>query len=280
MDRDAHEQNRRSWNAAVPAHNRHKGDQAGRLRAGRSTLFPTERALLGPIEGLDLAHLQCNCGQDSLSLALLGARVTGVDISDAAIDFARVLSRDSGVPASFVRADLHDFLATTPARFDLCFSSYGWLGWLSELRAWAQGLHRVLRPGGRFVAVEFHPTAFLFDPKWRRSYPHSSGGRPIVEAEGVGDYVAASQGALSPGGAIDAAPFANPHPTQEFAWSLGDLLTALIDAGLRIERFEEHPYANGWRGFEDMEPLPGERWRAPAGTPDLPLMFGLVARRP
>src|SRR5205823_5625998 len=124
--RTLHEDNRRSWNSATRAHNSHKGDQAAFLRNGGSTLFPEELELLGEVDGKRLVHLQCNSGQDSLSLAKLGAQVTGVDISDEAIAFARSLSTDTGIPAHFVRSDLFDWFDRTAAagtRFDLAFSS-------------------------------------------------------------------------------------------------------------------------------------------------------------
>src|SRR5918998_3195886 len=98
-----HEENRQSWNAATEAHNSHKRDQAAFLRNGGSTLFPEEIALLGDIAGRTLMHLQCNAGQDSLSLAARGAIVTGVDISDTAIAFARQLSADADISATFHR---------------------------------------------------------------------------------------------------------------------------------------------------------------------------------
>ena len=111
-----HEANRLAWNAATAAHNSHKQDQAGFLRRGGSTLFPEEVGLLGDIAGRRLLHLQCNAGQDTLSLAKLGAVATGVDISDEAIQFARKLSADSGIPAAFHRADVYDWLAEAADR--------------------------------------------------------------------------------------------------------------------------------------------------------------------
>jgi len=107
-NRALHEANRASWNAATLAHNSHKGDQASYLREGGCTLFPEELTLLGDLQGKDLVHLQCNAGQDTLSLARRGARVTGVDISDEAISFARELSRQAGLPATFHRRDVYD----------------------------------------------------------------------------------------------------------------------------------------------------------------------------
>ncbi|MCD2105892.1 methyltransferase domain-containing protein [Rhodococcus erythropolis] len=112
---DAVEMNRLSWNAATVAHNSHKGDQAQFFRNGGSTLFPEEVALLGEIAGSSILHLQCNSGQDSLSLAALGANVTGVDLSDSAIDFARTLSADSGIAAEFERGEVSGWLREAAA---------------------------------------------------------------------------------------------------------------------------------------------------------------------
>src|SRR5688500_7390031 len=126
--KELHEDNRLAWNAATLAHNSHKADQATFLREGGSTLFDTELELLGDIAGKSLVHLQCNAGQDSPSLARRGATVTGVDISAEAITCARQLSADSGIPATFVRADVYDWLAAAAqqmARYDPIFSSYG-----------------------------------------------------------------------------------------------------------------------------------------------------------
>lgn len=108
MRKDLHETNRLAWNEATRAHNSHKADQARFLREGGSTLFPEELKLLGDVAGLSLLHLQCNAGQDTLSLARRGASVTGVDISDEAIAFARRLSAESGIPGTFHRADVYD----------------------------------------------------------------------------------------------------------------------------------------------------------------------------
>src|SRR5581483_7586423 len=103
MRKELHEENRLSWNAATVAHNSHKGDQAAFFRKGGSTLRPEELELLGDVRGQAIVHLQCNSGQDTLSMARLGAVMTGVDISDTAIDFARQLSQDSGIPAQWQR---------------------------------------------------------------------------------------------------------------------------------------------------------------------------------
>ena len=177
IKKELHEENRLSWNEATKAHNSHKGNQAKFFREGGNTLFPEEKELLGNITNLSLIHLQCNAGQDTLSLAQLGAVVTGVDISDEAIVFAQKLSEESGIPASFHRADVFDWLEETAKRgeqFDIVFSSYGAVCWISNLSFWAKGIAAVLKPSGRFVLVDFHPVAMMFDRDWSHKFPYFS----------------------------------------------------------------------------------------------------------
>ncbi|EDM81838.1 hypothetical protein PPSIR1_05208 [Plesiocystis pacifica SIR-1] len=289
------EANRASWNVATAAHNRHKRDQAAWLRAGGELLFPEDYALLGPLEGAKLLHLQCNSGQDTVCLARAGASVTGVDISDEAIAFARGLASEleqalGPRTPSFERADIYDWLPTARAagrRFDKVYSSYGVICWLPDLRAWAEGIAGVLRPGGTFVLVEFHPFMQCFDETGARVFPYLGAARGEVLSvdEGVSDYVGESGAALAPTGFVplpEGEAFTNPNPCHEFAWSLADLFGALRDAGLRVEAFEEHPHCNGWRCFDDLvlDPDNDRRWVFPPGQPTIPLTYGLRARKP
>jgi SAM-dependent methyltransferase len=284
LRKEMHEENRVAWNAATVAHNSHKVDQAGFLRGGGTTLFPEEVDLLGEVAGQSLVHLQCNAGQDSLCLARLGATVTGVDISDEAIAFARQLSRDSGIPATFVRADVYDWLAEAarqPERYDVVFSSYGAVVWLSDIDTWARGIAAVLKPGGRFVLVDFHPLSMVFDWDWSHRFPYFAEGVPRTYEHGIGDYVALSDGALAPSGYVEGvAAFVNPHRGHEFQWGIGEIATALLEAGLVITALHEYPYSNGGKLFDRMRELPGRRMVPPEDLPNLPLMYGIAARKP
>lgn len=280
--RAIHEQNRRSWNAVTPAHNSHKLDQAGFFRQGGSTLFPEELGLLGPVRGKRVLHLQCNCGQDSLSLVGLGAEVVGVDISDAAIATAAALSAESGLRARFERADVLDWLEDAAARgerFERVFSSYGTIGWLADLPRWARGVAGVLDEGGELTLVEFHPLCWSFNAEGKVVEPYFIEG-PIPERGGVNDYVGRSDGALSPSGhAPGVEGFENPEPAFGFQHTVADIVQALADAGLRVQRLVEWPYSNGCRLFDGMEALPGRRYGMPKGVPAMPLMLGVVAAR-
>ena len=284
MDRrDLREQNRVSWNAIVGAHESHRGDLSRFFSEGGSTLFQEECDLLGNLEGRSLVHLQCNSGGDSISLTRLGATVTGVDVSDEAVSSARDLAEKTGIRATFERADVYDWLEEASRegrRFDVAFASYGVICWLPDLRIWAGGIAGILNPGGCFVLIDFHPAADIFDRAWNHVNDYPSGGEPLLLNRGVGDYVAASGGGLTPAGFVEGVrDFENPEGCYLFRWGLGEVVTALADAGLRITALEEYPYANGERKFAGMRELPGKRMVPPEHIPTVPLMYGIRAER-
>ena len=279
--RDLREQNRSSWNAVVEAHDSHRANLPGFLRDGGSTLFPEEVELLGDLGGKTLLHLQCNSGGDSISLAGFGARVTGVDISDEAVVSARKLARQTGAQVSFERADLYDWLQDASRegrRFDAVFASYGVVCWLPDLVPWARGVAGVLEPGGRFVLVDFHPVADILDGEGNQARDYPAGGEPMHLQEGVGDYVAASGGGLTPAGYVEGATgFRNPEGAHLFRWGLGEVVTALAGAGLRITALHEYPYTNGERCLAGMRERSGRRLVPPEDVPSIPLMYGISA---
>lgn len=280
--KDLHQANRASWNAATKQHNTHKGDQAKSLREGGTTLYADDVELLGDLTGKNLLHLQCNSGQDTLSIAKhLNASVTGVDISDEAIDFATQLSADSGIPGTFIRSDIYDFFEQNADQFDVVFASYGTLSWLSDLTAWGSGIAAALKPGGRFVMVEFHPVYNLFESEggeWKLRYDYMGGTHYTFD--GIGDYVAEC-GVLGTERDDESPDWQNPHPSHEFTWGIADVVMGLVGAGLHLTFLREYPHTNGFRRFDEMRALPGGevQYTMPADMPTLPLMFGIVAAK-
>lgn len=267
---------RQSWNVATKNHNAHKGDQAAFLAAGGDVLFSEELDLLGDLAGKDLVHLQCNAGQDTLCLARRGARCLGVDFSDEAVAFATALSADSGIPARFELAEVVAWLHGTEERFDVAFTSYGTTGWLRDLDPWATGVARVLRPGGVFVYVEFHPLAWSLGDDLALSgddYFH-----PGPFKEPVGDYVADSGAGLNVVAPGETAP--NPHVALSWQHGLAEVLQSLVGAGLTLDHVAEHPHANGCRLSPRLLLGDDRRYRFPEGVARVPLMYSVRARKP
>lgn len=281
-NREHHEVNRLSWNEGTKAHNSHKGDQAAFFRAGGCTLFAEEIRLLGYIAGKTLLHLQCNSGQDTLSIANhLGAKATGVDISDEAIRFARQLSGDCGIAADFLRADVYDFFERNKRQFDTVFASYGAVIWLSDLVAWGRGISKCLNDGGRFVLIEFHPALTMFDEEWNLHYDYM-GGSFVKFDSGIGDYVALTAAAaetdvLEPG----IQDFVNPYPGIEYQWGIADVVMALISAGLALVDFREYRFSNGFKPIGNMRDLGARRYAMPDHLPqEFPMMYSIVVKKP
>jgi SAM-dependent methyltransferase len=282
--RAVHEANRLSWNEATRAHNSHKADQAKFLREGGNMLYPEEIGLLGDLAGKSVLHLQCNTGRETLCIKQLGAaKATGVDISDEAIDYAKKLSADSGLEATFHRADVYEWLdeaASRDERFDVVFCSYGAIIWLSALDAWAKGFTALLKPGGRFVTVEFHPIEMMFEADISHKYAYSTHGKPITWSDGIEDYVARSGPNNVPSGWLDGVQdFKNPHAAHEFHWGTAEIITALLDAGLVLEHFREYDYVS-YKLYDEMKELGNRRWELPPGVPSFPLMYSITARKP
>jgi SAM-dependent methyltransferase len=242
------------------------------FRRGGVRLSDEEIAEIGDVSGRDLLHLQCHFGIDTLSWARLGARVTGADFSGAAIDLARSLAGELGFPeARFVRSDLYDLPAALDGDFDIVYTSRGALNWLPDVRRWAGVVAHFLRPGGTFYINELHPVANAFEDEGvapgelRLAYPYWEHAEPLTFAV-QGSY---------------ADPTARVAAPVEHTWDhgLGEIVTALIDAGLRIESLREFPFA-AWK-LDFLVEGPDGRFRLPDGTPgELPLFFSLRATKP
>lgn len=268
---DWHAANRANWDETVPIHLRSAFYDVPALRAGTARLYPIEEAELGRVAGLDVLHLQCHFGYDSLVLARRGARVTGLDFSAPAILAARSLAAELGLQdcVRFVEADLYDAPAALDnARFDLVFVSWGALMWLHDIRRWAAVVAQALRPGGRLLLADGHPLAFALkcapgEDSLRHDTPYFSVGPTLSD---------------------DPSDYADPAATlvhtraYVFQHTLGDIVTALIDAGLALEYLHEHD-AVPWRMHEVLRADPDRMFRWP-DRPWLPLAFSLSARRP
>jgi SAM-dependent methyltransferase len=241
------------------------------FKRGGVRLKDFELEELGDVAGKDVLHLQCHFGLDTLSLARLGARATGADFSEAAIAAARRLAEEAGLEARFVASNVYDLPDVLDADFDLVYTSGGVLEWLPDIRRWAQVVAHFVRPGGTFYITEIHPVANAFENEGvqpgelRLAYPYWEHAAPLAFPV-EGSY---------------ADPTAAVQARTEYGWDhgLGEIVTALADAGLRIESLREYPFCL-WR-LDYLEHGGDGRWRLPGDLDGrLPLFFSLRATKP
>ena len=100
--------NRHSWNNRTDAHMKSEFYDHEGFMNGRTSLNDIELKLLRYLNGKRILHLQCHFGQDSISLSRLGAKVTGVDLSDKAINKAKQIARDLKTNTNFICCDIYD----------------------------------------------------------------------------------------------------------------------------------------------------------------------------
>jgi len=265
--------NRELWNAWTKIHVESAFYDVESFRNGERPIRVAdyEREEVGSVEGRTLLHLQSHFGLDTLSWARLGATVTGVDFSDDAIDAARDLATELGIPATFIRSDLYGLPEELDQQFDIVYTSCGVLGWLPDIARWGRVAAHFVRPGGFLYLTEIHPVANVFENEGvepgelRLEYPYWSHLEPLrFEVKGsYADRDAPTEGLV------------------EYGWdhSLGEIVTALADAGLRLEFLHEFDFVR-WPIDFLVEGTDG-RFRMPVGSKgQLPLFFSLKATKP
>ena len=264
------ESNRRSWDARTPAHFKSRFYDVDGFRAGASSLHSLEIGEVGDVRGKSLLHLQCHFGLDTMSWARLGARATGVDFSEEAISLARSLSEELRIDAQFVVSNVYDLPDVLDGRFDVVFTSYGVLTWLPDLEGWAGVIAHFLEPGGFLYVLDSHPFGNVFYDEedaveLRPFYPYSTRGTGPLE--------------FPPGSTYTDGPQEQYGPTFEWSHSVGDILNALISAGLTIDFFHEFHFA-GYEALPMMEKSDDGWWRLEEGGESVPFLFSLEATKP
>lgn len=258
------EANRKNWNERTPVHVASQFYDVESFRLGRCSLKDIERREVGDVSGKTLLHLQCHFGMDTMSWARRGARATGVDFSDVAIDAARSLNAELGLGARFICSNLYDLPDVLDEKFDIVFTSYGVLCWLPYIDAWARVVRQFVRPGGMFYIVEGHPFMEPFDEVSSSGEATPAYGYFHEEFywEGGEESYAGSQ------------PIESPN--YEWHHSIGEIVTALIDAGLTIQFLHEFPFS-GWQVFDVMRQGADGWWRFPEHNDSFPQLFSIKA---
>jgi 2-polyprenyl-3-methyl-5-hydroxy-6-metoxy-1,4-benzoquinol methylase len=269
------DENRRLWDAWTKVHVDSAFYDVDSFRSGANPIRVADYEIeeVGDVRGKSLLHLQCHFGLDTLSWARLGATVTGADFSSEGVAAATALANEVDLPATFIHSNLYDLPENLDgeAAFDVVYTSNGVLGWLPDIKRWARVVAHFLKPGGLFYITEIHPVAMAFENegvqpgKLRLEYPYWNEVDPVsLEVKGsYADRDAATQGFMEHG----------------WAHGLGEIVTALIEAGLRIESLREYPFCV-WSLDFLVEGADG-RYRLPDDAKgELPIFFSLRATKP
>ena len=265
--------NRRLWDAWAKLHVLSDFYDVASFVDGRQPIRISDYELdeVGSVEGKSLLHLQCHFGLDTLSWARRGARVTGADFSGEAIAAARKLAAEVGIDATFVESNVYDLRSALGGQFDIVYTSGGVLGWLPLIRPWAEVAAHFVKRGGFLYVAEIHPVAQVFaeedvEPgELRLQYPYWEHEDPITIEE-HGSY--ANRDAAT-----------GVFVSHGWDHSMGEIVSAIIDAGLRLDFLHEFDFVE-W-AVPWLVQSPDGRYRLPPGTPgQLPLFFSLKASKP
>lgn len=266
--------NQANWEARTPIHVGSDFYDLAALRSGRSDLADFEHVALGDLTGLSGVHLQCHLGTDTIALARAGARMTGLDISGESTRAAAALAADCELEIDYHQANVYDAVEVLGGgRFDLVYTGKGALCWLPDMARWARTVADLLRPGGSLYLVEFHPVFLaaadeqpeLVDGVVRLSRDYSS--RAVIAGNSDATYT-------------DGPRLAEATRTYEWRHGLGDVINAVVGAGLVIAGLDEYP-VTPWAPYPGMVPSGSAGWwRLPGSAPQLPLIYAVRAVRP
>lgn len=253
--------NRDLWNQRTVVHRDSAFYNLAGFKNGETVLTPIELTELGDVKDKTLLHLQCHFGMDSLDWARKGAKVTGVDLSDKAIEEAGKLNRELGLNASFICCNVLDTSKFVKEQYDIVFTSYGTIGWLPDLEPWGKMIAERLKPGGTFYIAEFHPMVWIFDDDFthiKYSYEKTE----VIVTENEGTYT--DRNADIKG--------------KEYSWnhSISEVLNAIIGAGLRIEMFNEHMYSP-YPCFRNVIEFEAGKWHIKGLEGKIPMVYSLRA---
>ena len=263
--------NRINWNERTPIHVTAAGYNVAGFKRGELRLTDTEISEVGDVNGKSLLHLQCHFGMDTMSWARLGARATGVDLSDEAIRVAQELNAELDLGTRFIRANVYDLPEVLDEQFDVVFTGRGALCWLPDMAAWAKVVARHLRPGGTFYVLDSHPAGHMYEP-----IPSADG---ELDVRPIYSYFHDAEGWFDEGDRPSYTGDATiSTPVYEWQHSLSDIINAVIGAGMTIEYVHEFPFAF-WGMYPNMVETGREQWQIERYRGNIPFTFSLRATK-
>lgn len=256
------QKNKHAWNERTKVHiDSEFYNQQGFLQ-GETSLKEIELALLGDVKEKKILHLQCHFGQDSLSLARMGADVTGIDFSDEAIRIAQETSAQLQLNANFICCDIYDLPNHLDEQFDIVFTSYGTIGWLPDLNRWSEIVARYLKPEGEFIFVEFHPMVWMYNNDLTYIQYNYFQDDMIVEVEGT---------------------YADKESTTKseiISWnhSLSEVVQHLLNKHLELINFQEYNYSP-YNVFPDCIEVGHSRYQVKQWGNKMPMVYSLKMKK-
>lgn len=255
--------NKDGWNKRTSIHKDSTFYDIEGFKKGNTTLNKLELEALGDVGGKSILHLQCHFGLDSLSLARLGAKVTGVDFSESAIDLATSLNKEVNLDAQFICCNVYDVPDRLHQKFNIVFTSYGVIGWLPDLDKWACIISHFLKPGGTFFMAEFHPVVWMMDENFEyiKYFYHNI---EVIKDEGKGTYTDKNA----------------DIKYTEYTWnhSLSEVINALIKSGLVIQSLNEYPFSY-YNCFNNLVKGNDGYFRVKGIENKLPMMYAVQATK-
>ncbi len=256
--------NKKYWDEVTPLHEKSAFYDVESFKKGKLTILPLEIEEIGPVAGKSFLHLQCHFGMDTMSWTRLGAKATGVDLSDKSIKTAKKLAGELNLDTRFICSDIYKLPEILHEKFNIVYTTGGVLCWLPDLTKWAKVIGHFLKPKGTFYLRDDHPFAVILndDLKVENNYFHIE--KPLIG---------------HPSGSYAEAKAKLTKETYEWNHSISDIINSLINAGLTIEFFHEFPHL-GWARFPKLMKKDSDgRYRFKNKKINIPLMFSLKARQ-
>jgi ubiquinone/menaquinone biosynthesis C-methylase UbiE len=255
--------NKDAWNKRTIVHIGSDFYDVPAFLKGQNTLHTTELALLGDVKGKSILHLQCHFGLDSLSLARMGAKVTGVDLSDKAIEKAQELNEQAGLNATFICCDVYDLPDYLHEEFDVVFTSYGVIGWLPDLQKWGNVIQHFLKSQGTFIMVEFHPVVWMFDSQFTK-IDYSYFNKETIIDDTTGTYTDRN---------------ADIH-YQEISWNhnMAAVFSGLIQNDISITDLKEYDFSH-YNCFANLKETAKHQYKIIGLEDKMPMMYSIVGTK-
>jgi len=253
--------NKSLWNRKTLIHIKSDFYDVESFKKGKSSLNFIELEALGNVRDKSILHLQCHFGLDTLSWARIGAKTTGIDISDKAIEYAKSLNDELNLDVRFICSNVYDLDNVLDEKFDIVFTSYGTICWLPDLNKWADLISYFLKKDGIFFMVEFHPVVCMFVDNYTKvKYSYFNTG--VVVETNKSTYADWN------------ADFT--HDSCEWSHPISDVFNALQKNGLEVIEFNEYPFSC-YDCFNNLEQGTDGLWRIKGMDDKIPVMYSFKA---